>query len=128
MIPIKCRVKHDPPKSYGDCVTACIGSILEREDVPHFNNGQDGVEFWCSMRAWLENHGYKLLLLPFREDPRPLMDEMYNNEYYFLMCSNGEENHCVVCKGGERVHDPSWYSTPITGPLENGYWIVGVVW
>jgi hypothetical protein len=121
-------VKHDPPRTYGDCITACIGSILEREDVPNFNTGQGGVELWAVIRDWLTVEGYNLVLLPFREDPRPLMQEMQNDGYYFLMCSNGQENHAVVCRGDERVHDPSWYSTPITGPLENGYWIVGVVW
>ena len=38
MTPTHCITKHNPPHSYGDCLRACVATILDFDalDVPNF--------------------------------------------------------------------------------------------
>lgn len=116
----KCRERNS-------CMAACIASLIDRDDVPHFFDGRDGVQAWDDLRKWLKQHGHYLLLFPYESDPRPLMAEVRNDSHYILMCGNGHGDHAVICKGSERVFDPGWIQSPIEGPMQNGFWLVGVV-
>jgi len=51
-----CLVKNDPPYSYGDCLRACIASLLEMPtaNVPHFvHDGCEPAITYQRVREWL---------------------------------------------------------------------------
>lgn len=128
MTPCFCRVKHNPPETYGDCWRACIATMLDierPEDVPHF--AEDGCSFEESIkriRAFLAPHNAYLThfsaelqhtdVLAFMAERNPDID--------YLLCS---ENHVVVCRNDQIVHDPAWYRTSLTQPSEA--WTVLVI-
>lgn len=115
-------------KQRDECVAACINTLMDRDDCPHFFDGEnDALRAWQLLRSWIRTHGKDLMLFPYDKDPRPLMDCVLNNGYYMLLCNNGHGDHAVICKGSERMFDPSWISAPIEGPLSGGFWIVGVI-
>ena len=109
------------------CVSACINTLMNRDDCPHFFDGRPGQDAWRSLHRWVREQRKELMLFPYDIDPRPLMKDCDNEGYYMLLCHNGHGEHAVICKGGERVFDPGWIQSPIEGPLDNGFWIVGVV-
>ncbi len=128
MIPTHCRVKHDPPNTYGDCMRACIACIMDipnPEDVPHF------AEDNCSFEETLNR--VRKFVAPLNVFAAPLDASMqlsevfsfmteWNPGQYYLLCS---QNHVVVCKDGEIVNDPAWYRTSLTQPEQA--WVVLVI-
>lgn len=129
MIHNTCLVKHDPPNSYGDCVRACVSSILETpcEAVPHFYDDGNGELAFDRMRVWLAGYGRIPAYYPLPGEMS--LDEvlreasMYKTEF-MLFCSNAGGDHCVIGADGKIAHDPAWYRTAITGPHSSGVWIV----
>jgi hypothetical protein len=134
MIPHKCIVKHDPPHSYGDCARAAWASLLnfERiEDVPHFleNGGGDPEATHQHQVRWLRSQGFVPFMIAFPgsatvDDVLCAMGSMNPNVFYLLHHDRDGTDHVVICCDNKIVHDPAWYSTPITGPHSNGYWAV----
>lgn len=137
MTPVNCRVKHAPEDGkFGDCLRACIASLLnlQAEDVPHFYEdncdgatGQKRVNDFLASRnlaAFCSGYGGELS----REEILFAMRELNPNTHYLLFGSlpNGSD-HVVVCKGGEVVHNPSWFPEPLVGPNSNGFWVVMVL-
>lgn len=128
MTPCLCRVKHDPPNSYGDCWRACIATIMDiarPEDVPHF--AEDGCSFDESIkriREFLAPHNAYLTHFSSEFQYTDILEFMSirNPDIYYLLCS---ENHVVVCQNDKIVHDPAWYRTTLTTPVEQ--WTVLVV-
>lgn len=123
MIPVHCRVKHDPPNSYGDCLRACIASLLEMEpdDVPHFaDNGVDWPTMLADLRAWLlDAIGEYAWVVQYSSEAsdaeiRSLIAELNPKQYYLLF----SEDHVVVCLDDKIVHDPAWYRTALRTPRE----------
>lgn len=136
MQPTHCRVPHDPPHSYGDCLRACIATIMDREPrcVPHFaDNGVSGDEAMAAMRSWLITLGYAPFLAAWPGDIplADLLDMMRilnpGSTYVLFGGTVGGADHCVVCQGGQVVHNPAWYGATVVGPLSNGTWQVLVV-
>lgn len=136
MTPVVCRVKHDPDNgSYGDCMRACIASLLDldAEAVPHFaDNGVNGETALQAMREFLAMHGY----VPFMmyadgvaplEDVFEFMAAKNPGVHYVLFCNAGGADHVVICKDDKKVHDPSWYPLRIDGPNSGGYWAAMVL-
>lgn len=126
MNPHNCIIKHDPPNSYGDCVRACIATIINRDDVPHVFDDSNAEAGWSALRCYLAKVGMSLALLQV-DDPWEFME---NNNYgvpYMLLCQSSGMDHAVVCLNGKVYHDPAWYKTPITGPHSLGVWIIGIV-
>lgn len=135
MIPYHCIVKHDPPNSYGDCLRACIASILDVEDikhVPHFYSDGDDENGVVMLRNYL---AYRLLR-PFYVampstvslvDIFTMMAGVNTDVDYLLFCQCGGGDHVVICRNGEMIHNPSWDNAPISGPCENGFWIIMVL-
>lgn len=128
MTPVHCRVKHDPPNSYGDCMRACIATLLDierPEDIPHF--AEDNCSFEESIRRVREYlHPYNAFLVPAAASMQSseimkMMSEWNPNTYY-LLCSG---DHVVVCQNDKIVHDPAWYRTSLTQPVEA--WVVIVI-
>src|SRR5688572_30366291 len=104
MQPRVCQVKHNPPESYGDCIRACIATILDRDDVPHTFTHENFEQCWNDLRIWLKPLGYAPFLSYF--DNEFSLDEVLefmriNNpdSVYMLMASAGGSDHCVVCEG-----------------------------
>lgn len=114
-------------KERDSCLAACISSLLDRDDVPHFFDGRSSEEAWVELRKWVRSQDRELVLFPYEEDPRPMMKDMMNENYYILMCDNGHGDHAVICKGDEKVFDPGWITSPICGPMRAGFWLVGVI-
>lgn len=131
-----CKVKHDPDAGlYGDCVRACIASILElkAEDVPHFHHDNcDAIEANARICEWLSGRG----LVPFWTGfpgSEPLdailqhMGEINPTVNYMLYGNNGSGDHVVVCQGGKIIHDPSWVNVGLAAPNSNGFWLTLVI-
>lgn len=115
-------------KQRDECVAACINTLMDRDDCPHFFDGKNsGDQAWALLRLWLTDHGKQLMIFPYKEDPRPIMLAVVNDGYYMLLCHNGHGEHAVICQGDERVFDPGWIQSPIEGAMDNGYWMVGVL-
>lgn len=114
-------------KQQDDCLAACINTLMNRDDCPHFFDGRDGEWAWGRLREWMRQHGKDLMLFPYSEDPRPIMDDTLNEGYYLLICRTGGDDHAVICKGSEVVFDPAWLPGSVNGPAGCGFWVVGVV-
>jgi len=136
MTPAFCRIKHDPEAgTYGDCVRACIASILElnSEDVPHFyEDNCSGETGHARIREWLAERKFVPFYVYFNgADPlETVLDHMAvaNPEtFYMLFGCSGLGDHVVVCQGGKIVHDPAWYPTGIKGANSNGFWSIMVI-
>ncbi len=127
MNPRVCTIKHNPPHSYGDCIRACIGTMLDRDDVPHVFDARPPEQAWVALRAWLATIKKSLFIFPAEDDPREWMKENNPDVPYFLMCSSGGEDHMVIYINDKLYHNPSWYHYAIDGPLKNGFWVIGII-
>lgn len=137
MTPVMCRVKHNPPASYGDCLRACIASImdLDAEHVPHFADlGARGDEARASARRWLGLRGFTItaFALDGSEPVQGVLQWMADNNpdtTWLLFGSTGPVggDHVVVCQGGSVVHDPAWVPSSIKQVGACGYWEIWVV-
>ena len=129
MIPVSCMTVHNPPESYGDCLRACVASILElpSADVPHFyRDGCDNVQADAELRGFLNTQGLGLVTLMHPapssiEDVQELVHNTAPGVPYILF---GHE-HCVVCHG-DKIHNPNWAGGPLEPPKNGNPWIVAV--
>jgi|SRR5882757_4885683 len=136
MIPIVCQTKHDPDAgTYGDCMRACIASILEfaPDRVPHFmHDNCDPMEANQRMVKWLAHYGYAPFVINCGgedtfADILAYMGEQNPTTYYMVFGRTEYEDHVVVCRGGELAHDPAWYWSPLIGPGSTGAWAIMVI-
>lgn len=135
MTPVHCLVRHQPPDSYGDCVRACVASLLDlpAESVPHFAGiAKTGDEMLTYMRVWLMTQGYAPFIGHFDGDASVSeilqQQAMVNPGCYFMLFGRVEGgDHVVICRNDKIVHDPNWYRTAMTGPGSTGVWIVMVL-
>lgn len=127
MIPRVCQVKHAPPASYGDCIRACIATIIDRDDVPHVFDGRSGEEAWSALRQYLKELKRCLFVINVEENPFQFMGTNNPDIPYMLLCSAGGADHAVVCVGSDVFHDPAWYKSLITGPTSQGFYIIAIV-
>lgn len=122
-----CSVRHAPPESYGDCVRACIASILNKtsEEVPHFfADGKPGG--LLLVREYLKTLKRDIWFThcPAEWSFQQVMDfvgEANPDHHYMLM----PDKHAVVCKGDKKVHDPAWFPVPLDQPSE--CWVIGII-
>jgi len=137
MKPVHCLVATDEEKgTHGDCVRACVASILElpAEDVPHFFHDGDAEAGHARLSEWLSGkegglapfyvayNGNSLLI-----DILVGQDQNNPNAHYMLFGKTAEgEPHCVVCKGGEIVYNPAWIQSKIVAPIDD-YWLILVI-
>jgi hypothetical protein len=124
---------HDPANGvYGDCYRTAIACILkrERDTVPSFAYLWDDPDAWDSeVNFWLEKEGFSLAKTLFQVDKLEdlLVSQMLNAlncPYILIGQSKNGTNHCVICIGGEIVHDPSIDNSGIVGPCDNGYYTI----
>ena len=133
MRPQKQKFAHKPEEGiFGDCFRTAIAAILDldRDDVPHFNEGafyDDGKQV-DRARAWLKGRGLNMISLAYPGET-PLDDLIgtigrLNPGIPFLLAGRSAAgcNHQVVASGTGIVCDPS--GTGITGPCNDGlYWV-----
>lgn len=129
MKPVNCIVKHNPPESYGDCLRACVASVIERDDVPHFAIDGNGEASVYRMREYLAPHGIIPAYFPISGEAKltDVFDHMtqhYPHTEYLLFCQCGGNDHCVIGCDDKIIHDPAWYRMPVEGPHSAGMWIV----
>lgn len=136
MTPHICKVKHDPPNSWGDCLRACVASILdvpEVERVPHFvfdgNDEQGVIRFKDYLRQLHHVRPFYMGIGGELDDVFRMMAEVNRDIEYLLFCRCGGGDHVVVCKNDKVIHDPAWYKQAITGPCESagGLWVIVVL-
>lgn len=137
MIPVVCRVKHDPEAgTFGDCLRACVASVLEMqaENVPHFSEDDPGPEVANKRLAlFLRSLGFA----PFwsNYDGSASVESVLEHQalqnpdatYLLFGRTASEGDHVIVCRGGSVIHDPAWYRSPMTGPGSHGFWTVMVI-
>lgn len=136
MIPAMCRVKHDPENNqYGDCVRACIATVLEidTEAVPHFaHDDPDGIILAERVREYLApSHTIYAVAYPgetAKDELLAYIGEQNPGATYMLIggTADGGE-HMVVCRGDHVAHNPAWYGCSLTRPTDRGWWVVWVV-
>jgi hypothetical protein len=136
MIPVHCRVKHDPENgTYGDCLRACVATIMEMdaEQVPHFfHDNCDGETAMHRLREWSRQYGVGPFTAHFSGDI-PMADvlamqaQQNGGVPYMLFGSTESGNHVVVCRNDKVVHDPAWYSSPLVKAGAHGHWSVMVL-
>lgn len=129
-----CRVSHNPEAgSYGDCIRACIASLLDldAEKVPHFAYDNASAETVRErMDDYLAGYGLKTWWTHYPPDidRAELLEMLSGGIPYMLMGASPDGiDHVVICCNGKVVHDPAWYpSTPVKGG-SHGAWSVVVL-
>ncbi len=119
----------------GDCFRACIASLLDEPTnaVPHFTapygrlvSAEQSV---ANARRWLlSRHGLNYIEFPVGDSSWTLhqilqwADIVLGNGVHWKLLGQSRSDlpHCVVCRGGQIVHDPT-YGDPhgIVGPAQN---------
>lgn len=136
MIPAMCRVSHKPDeRQYGDCVRACIATILEldTEAVPHFaHDDPDGITLANRVRSYLmPSHTIYAVAYPGDTTMAELLEyigEQNPGATYMLFGGTVDGgNHVVVCQDAKVAHNPAWYGCSLIGPGDSGWWVVWVV-
>lgn len=134
MTPVYCQITHNPPETYGDCLRACVATVLDLQshEVPHFyNDGCSGEVGTQRLRDWLKSRRQTPFFVGF-DASMSVNDVIECNgianpgAVYLLFGATKNGDHVVVCQDGEIVHDPSVHPLPITkssGPN----WLVMVI-
>lgn len=90
------------PNELGNCVAACVASILELplKEVPNFCIKET---WWNDLKEWLTKRGY--LFCYVNDDGTNVKDL---DIYYICSTKNPQKDwdHVVVCKKGKMVHNP----------------------
>lgn len=134
MKPVWMQNRHEPPTLYGDCLRACVASILELEvsEVPHFHfdgHPSDAVirqrlDEWLATRnltSWCVGyHGH----IGF-DDLCVIMETNNPGRNYILFgATDAGDPHAVVMRDGRLIHDPSpWQTGGVVGPFD-GVWSI----
>lgn len=113
MTPIMCQVKHNPPESYGDCLRACVATVLSRTNAgstPHFyRDGRTAVQATVELADFLRCHH---LVPVMKQLPNivgvPDALEMIAEELPGVLYLLFNDNHVVVCRDDKIIHNPSW--------------------
>jgi len=133
-----CKMKHQPPHSYGDCLRACVATVMDFEPdfVPHFaDKGVSGEQALADVRKWFGQRGLTVACFAFPgseslSDLLDFMEQMNPTVTYLLFGStttDGPSDHVNVCKGGKIIHDPSWVPNSIKAPSSDGIWQIWVI-
>lgn len=135
MIPHKSRTRHNPPDTYGDCLRACVASVLDIEPptlVPHFFvDGCDADTAMERLNFFLKEHNCRTFFVYFNGET-PLDDVLHTmgvsnpGVYYLLFGRSSHADHVVIGLDNQIVHDSAWITADMAGPGSNGHWTVVV--
>lgn len=111
----------DHSQQTGDCLRACVASILELPitDIPNFwEQTQDPLLFWTLLDTWLtDNHRLKLLVVKYSEDYAFFFDKIL-----CIAIGQSSSKHCdqhaVVWRNG-MLHNPSGTGSELIGKPEH---------
>lgn len=104
MRPVDKLVVHDPENGkYGDCMRACIASLMHLDtiEVPHFyENGPD--DYYFKINTFLKNNNLKIIYTSHE-------GVIFYNDIYHLIFGKNPDGipHACVAKNGKLVHDPN---------------------
>lgn len=136
MIPQFCRVRHEPEnETYGDCLRACVASLLDLEPdaVPHFfHDNCEGAEGFRRLTEYLDGRGlapicFSFAGVPIAEFLASTIVAIPNSHFLLLGVTENGGEHVVVCHQGKVVHDPAWVRSPMTSPINGEVWQVMVI-
>jgi hypothetical protein len=97
---------HVPPEERGDCVPACIASILRLPIDAIGNTHGDG--WWDRLQVEVAKHGYTLAILDMKLSPPPTYWIASLPSLNLPPEPDGKQPwHSVVAHGYDLVHDPS---------------------
>lgn len=134
MIEYKCQVMHNPAQGfYGDCLRACVASVLQMppDTVPHvYQDGCDGAEGDRRLSEFLRGLGLGRFSAYFPGEVA--LDDLLEhvaagsseNVCHILFCSVDGSNHAVVIQNGKIVNDPALYVVRRYQPATSGFWEV----
>lgn len=130
MIPVFMNVRHNPPESYGDCFRACVASLLEVSDVPHFYfDGPEAEVARERLRKYLrEAHSLEPYLVGFAgmtdiDDVLAGIEHDNPGIKFMLICQIADYGaHAIVCGDGRVLHDPFYW------PVKHDYEPIEGVW
>lgn len=125
MNPRTCDVPSRPPESHGDCIAACVRTLLDRDDVPHCFDGRPLQQAWDDLRAWLAERD-KFIAVFFTDDHKLQMSENPNIPY-ILLHGTHRGDHASIFRDGALIHDPSWYRSEVTGPHSVGAYVIAII-
>lgn len=134
MTPVYCQITHNPPETYGDCLRACVATVLDLQshEVPHFyNDGCSGEVGTQRLRDWLKSRKQAAFFVAFdsympRNDVVQSVGIMNPGAVYLLFGATKNGDHVVVCQDGEIVHDPSVHPVEINR-ASDAHWLVMVI-
>lgn len=125
-----CTVRSDNPNANGDCLRACIATMIDRDDVPHvFQDYKEGstVQAYAQLREYLKHYGKTFVVFAI-DDHAEFMAVNNPGVPYLLLCSTARGiDHAVICRDGKKIHDPAWYGAEITGPHSMGFYVIGII-
>lgn len=136
MTPAHCITKHNPPHSYGDCLRACVATVLDlpADYLPNFvDGGATADEAFAAVRHWMSGMKLAPFLVRFpgehsMGDMLEIMGTLNPTSIYVLFGGvAGGGDHCVVCEGGKIVHNPAWHGCDLVGPLSDGTWQIMIL-
>ena len=124
MVKVDCSVENVENEP-GDCLRACLASVLELPltAVPHVV--MDGDAWFASMQSFLSLYGLRCICLP-------LGLPLYNNALWDMIGDaiviagvyiGGDTSrpHAVVAQSGQVLHDPIPYPFKKTETLDNAF-------
>lgn len=116
------QTNFDP--KIGNCMAACIASILELpiEIMPNFHNDDEAHDntWYIDWQRWLEPYNIQLLTFQAGGDWDPTGYSILAGQ-----SPRGEWNHAVVALNGKVVHDPHPANTGVRDRRE---WTVFTVY
>lgn len=125
-----CKVKHEPENgTYGDCLRACVATVLGH-DVPHFfEDGCDGETGIQRLREYLKIINLVPLIFSIpgetsKDSVFEFMSVQNPNVTYLLFCKCEGEDHVVVCRDDAVLFNPAWTPYPVSGVGSSGVWVV----
>ncbi len=97
---------HAPPEERGDCVPACIASILGKPIDAIANT--HGENWWDRLQDEVGTHGYCIATIDLKLEPPPGYWIASLPSLNLPAEPDGKQPwHCIVCRGYDFVHDPS---------------------
>jgi hypothetical protein len=124
-----CSVPHNPPHTYGDCIRACLATLIDDDKFPHFFNGiTETEEVWGKIRNYLKGKGNLLILFSI-SDVKEFSEVNPDLTFMVMGITQNHLLHAVLCKDNKVVHDPARITKTFTDikPIEQGEWIIGII-
>lgn len=117
----------------GDCLRTAIACLLDLAPiaVPHFleDDTKSGADLWKHVDKWLSTQGLTTWFFAYPGEI-PLDDVLtsvgaMNPDKYYIVGGHGYLNdHVVIACNDSVVHDPARLGSGLSGPSENGFWMI----